>query len=467
MSESVGMPSGAGQAQRDLVDVATDLNLAQRFDRLPLTRHQHVLFLIIATAWLVDSADLAMITFVLAPISEEFGLGAAGAGAVASSGFAGMLLGASTAGVLADRFGRRVVFQYSMVLWGAASLLMAFSWDFWSLIFFRFLIGCGMGAEFPVAQSLVSEFIPSRHRGRYIAWLEGFWPLGFVLAGVLSLIIVPTIGWRWVFVALAVMSAWLLVVRRIVPESPRWLESRGRRSEAAEVMAAMERDVAAASGKPLAEPEPARHAALASEGFPLRHMFTREYRKRTFMAWAMWFFVLLGYYSISTWMGKLLADSGMAIADSIAFVLLMTLWGIPGFLSAAYLVDRLGRKPVLCGYIVLSAVAAYFYGGSESIAGLIVAGSFMQFFFFGMWSALYAYTPEVFPTRARATGCGTASAWGRAGALVGPSLVPVVLSTLGTTWVFYLGAVVFLAGAAVVLLFGPETKQKVLEEVST
>lgn len=467
MSDSVSDTGGSDKAQPNLVDVATDLNLAQRFDRMPLTRYQRVLFAIIATAWLVDSADLAMITFVLAPISEEFGLNAAAAGAVASSGFAGMLLGASTAGVLADRFGRKVVFQYSMLLWGLASLLMAFSWDFWSLVVFRFLIGCGMGAEFPVAQALVSEFIPTRQRGKYIAWLEGFWPLGFILAGVLSLAIVPNIGWRWVFVAMAIMSAWLLVVRRFVPESPRWLESRGRRSEAADIMTMMERKVEAAHGQPLAEPEPPTHAALASEGFPLRHMFTKEYRKRTFMAWAMWFFVLLGYYSITTWMGKLLADSGMAIADSIAFVLLMTLWGIPGFLSAAYLVDRLGRKPVLSGYIVLSAVAAYFYGGAESLGPLIVSGSFMQFFLFGMWSALYAYTPEIFPTRARATGCGSASAWGRAGALIGPVLVPAVLSTLGNAWVFYLGGVVFLAAAAVILIFGPETKQKVLEDVST
>jgi putative MFS transporter len=184
------------------------------------------------------------------------------------------------------------------------------------------------------------------------------------------------------------------------------------------------------------------------------------------MTWILWFCVLLGYYGITTWIAKLLADNGLSVAKSTSFVLLMTLWGIPGFLSAAYLIDRAGRKAVVTGSILLSAIAAFVYGQASSTAELIVAGSFMQFFFFAMWSALYAYTPEVFPTRARATGCGTASGVGRIGALLGPYLVPVVLTAWGAGMVFTLAAAFFVIAAVVVLVLGPETKQKVLEEVS-
>ena len=145
----------------------------------------------------------------------------------------------------------------------------------------------------------------------------------------------------------------------------------------------------------------------------------------------------------------------------------MSLWGIPGFISASLLLERLGRKRVLSGFVIAAAVAAFFYGQATSLVWLIVAGSFMQFFFFGMWSALYAYTPEIFPTRARGVGAGTASSMGRLEALIGPALVPVLLASYGNSAVFTMGAVSFVIAAVVVLAFGPETKDRVLEEVST
>jgi MFS transporter, putative metabolite:H+ symporter len=231
-------------------------------------------------------------------------------------------------------------------------------------------------------------------------------------------------------------------------------------------MTTIEGEVRRAEGKPLPEPDPPRFQELASTRFSLSELFSRRYRTRTVMTWILWFCVLLGYYGITTWIAKLLADNGLSVAKSTSFVLLMTMWGIPGFLTAAHLIDRVGRKPVIIGAILLSAIAAFLYGQASSTAELIVAGSFMQFFFFAMWSALYAYTPEVFPTRARATGCGTASGVGRIGALLGPYLVPVVLTAWGAGMVFTLAAAFFVLAAVVVLLLGPETKQKILEEVS-
>jgi len=454
---------GAGQYEADASSI---LNLAQRFERLPFTGYQQKIFAIIATAWLFDSIDLASLTFVLAPISEEFGLSDGQAGLLASASFAGMFVGATTAGMLADRFGRKLVFQTSMILWGSASLLLALSWNWESLMIFRFLLGLGMGAEFPIGLSLVSEFMPSKKRGQYIGFLEGFWPIGFITAGALSLVLVPTLGWRSVFVLQGLAAIWVLIVRRIVPESPRWLESWGRYDDADETMKHIEAEVEERHGRPLPESEPPRFTERVFRGFSFRELFTTGYRRRTVMIWLAWFFILLGYYGITTWVSKLLADQGFDIAASIGFVLLMALWGIPGFLSASLLLERIGRKTTLSAYVILSAVAAYFYGQADSLLWLIVAGSFMQFFFFGMWSALYAYTPEIFPTRARGVGAGTASSMGRLGALLGPALVPVVLTSYGNAAVFTLGAAAFVIAAAVVLILGPETNKRVLEEVS-
>lgn len=446
---------------------AATLNVPARLERLPLTRYQRRLFVIIATAWLFDSIDLAALTFILAPISSEFSLSGTQAGLVASVSFVGMVFGASGAGALADKYGRRPVFTTSMLCWGAASLFAAVSWDLTSLLVARFFIGVGMGAEFPVAQSLLSEFIPAASRGKYLGFLEGFWPLGFIACGALSLVIVPAFGWRALFVLMAALSLYALYLRRAVPESPRWYESKGRYEEAEQTLEYVEGQVATASGQPL-PPVDSSAAPPSSMGsrVPIAELVGHDYRRRTFMVWGLWLCVLLGYYGITTWQGKLLADNGMEVTQSIAFVLLMALWGIPGFLTASLLLERLGRRTVVISFILLSAAAAYVYGSQTSSTGLIIAGSAMQFFFFGMWSSLYAYTPEVFATRFRATGCGTASAVGRIGAMVGPLIVPLVMAQWNQGAAFAVLAAFMVVGASLVALWGPETRGKPLEEVS-
>src|SRR5204863_279214 len=147
-------------------------SIASRFERLPMTSYQTRLFLIIATAWFFDSMDLGMMTFVLGSIRAEFALSTASAGLLGSGSFLGMLIGAATAGLLADRFGRRVVFQSSMVLWGVGSLLCATANDVNTLMLYRVLLGIGMGMEFPIGQAMLSEVVPTRQRGRYIALLQ-------------------------------------------------------------------------------------------------------------------------------------------------------------------------------------------------------------------------------------------------------------------------------------------------------
>ncbi len=194
---------------------------AERLERLPISGYHRLIFLIIALAFFFDSMDLAMMTFLLGSIRTEFGLSSAQAGMLASASFVGMVVGASLSGMLADRFGRKPVFQGSIVLWGLASYLCSTAQDVESLTLFRILLGIGMGMEFPIAQSLLSEMIPASRRGRYIALMDGFWPLGFVSAGVLSYLLLERIGWRDIFLVLALPAVFVLVIRFFIPESPR------------------------------------------------------------------------------------------------------------------------------------------------------------------------------------------------------------------------------------------------------
>lgn len=448
---------------------AATANIAGRLERLPMSAYQRKVFAIIASAWLVDQVDVALLTFLLGSIVVAFGLTPTEAGQLAAMTFAGQLLGNIVAGTAADRFGRKAVFQVTMVVWGLASLAAAAAWSLPVLMACRFLIGVGVGGEAPVAQAMVSEIVPANVRGKYIAFMEGFWAIGYVLSGAISFFVLPYLGWRWAFVIVGLLSMVVLLVRRSMPESPRWLADKGRHVEAEAVMATMEREVERATGRPLPPVAPSLVDAVTAPvpyQNPIATLFSPEYRLRTVMAFGMWFFALIGFFGLNSWIAVLLKERGFSIVGSVGFVTLITVGGIPGFFTAALLLEKIGRKPTTAAFLICSAIAAYLYGNAVDQTWLFVSGFVMQFFMFGMWSCLYAYTPELYPTRARATGAGFASAFGRIGAILGPMIVPVLVQNYGPATAFQVGAGGFLIAALLVLTLGVETRGKVLETVS-
>ncbi|MHC6227562.1 MFS transporter [Pseudomonas sp. X10] len=452
---------------------AQDYSAAQRLERLPLSGYHRRVFIIIALAFFFDSMDLAMMTFLLGSIKAEFDLSTTQAGLLASASFFGMVLGASLSGMLGDRFGRKPVFQWSIVLWGLASYLCSTAQDVQSLTLYRVLLGIGMGMEFPIAQSMLSELIPAERRGRYIALMDGFWPLGFVAAGGLSYFLLPLIGWRDIFLVLAVPAVFVLIIRFFLPESPRWLEQSGRLVEADRVLTGIEAQVMASLRlQQLPVPRPMARTMFQAPGFfsAFLELWTPAYRRRTLMIWSLWFFALLGFYGLTSWLSALLQQSGFAVTQSVYYTVLISLGGIPGFLVAAWLVERWGRKPTCVLTLLGGGAMAYVYGQSAVFGGqlelLIGSGLLMQFFLFGMWAVLYTYTPELYPTSARATGSGFASAVGRIGSLLGPTVTGLLFPLAGQGGVFALGALCFVVAALVVGVFGEETRGRTLEELS-
>jgi putative MFS transporter len=452
---------GSGARAAQTAQVAT---IAARLERLPLTSYQKGIFAIIATAWFFDSMDLGALTFVLGSIRQTFQLSTAEAGMLGSLSFLGMFIGAASAGLLADRFGRAKVFQASMIFWGLGSLFCGLSSTVTLLGASRLLLGFGMGMEFPVAQSMVSEIMPADRRGRYIAYLEGFWPLGFIASGLLVYFVLSVADWHWVFILQAIPALFVLVIRRYLPESPRWLAAHGQSERAEEVMAGIESKVAARTGKPLPAPTPQTIPAGGPVG--LGTLFSGIYARRTTMLWMLWFFALLGFYGLTTWLGALLQAKGFPVTKSVFYTILISLAGIPGFLFSAWLVEAWGRKGTLALNLIGGAIACYFYGGASDQTQLIIFGLCMQFFLFGMWSALYAYTPELYPTAVRATGTGFASAVGRIGSLIGPTVIGLILPAAGQSGVFALGAGAFVVAALAVIILGEETKGRMLEHIS-
>jgi MFS transporter, putative metabolite:H+ symporter len=227
---------------------AVRINIPGRLERLPMTAYQKRLFAIVATAWLADQVDVALLVFLIGDLKNYFDLTPVQVGYLASMTFLGQLVGNLLIGSFSDLFGRRIAFQSTMILWGLASFLAAGAWDVASLMVFRFLIGVGVGGEAPVAQAVLSEIIPANVRAKYIAYMEGFWAIGFVISGLIAYLVLPFAGWRWVFVVVGLLSLVVFWVRRSLLESPRWLADHGRYAEADAVMTEIEAGVEAAAG---------------------------------------------------------------------------------------------------------------------------------------------------------------------------------------------------------------------------
>ncbi len=426
-----------------------------RLERLvPGPAHVRVLWLL-GLGWAFDAMDVGLIAFTLPAIKKDLGLAAAAAGLLASAGLFGMLIGALAGGRLADLYGRSVLVRTSLLGFGVGSLLTAAAPGYGGLLLFRFLTGLGLGAELPVASSLLSELVPSRYRGRFLVWLEAFWAVGWLVAALVGFLVVPSLGWRVAFLVGALPAFYVLYLRQALPESPRWLLARGKEAAA---RAVVERLAAGAKeAGPAPEPKPARPRGYLE-------LFRPPLARRTVFIALAWFLLNAGYYGAFIWLPSLLHQQGFTLVRSLGYVLLMTLAQLPGYLSAAWLIDRVGRRPVLVGYLLLSGVFALLLGRAGSVAEILVYGSLLSFFNLGAWGSIYAYTPELFPTALRASGAGLAAAVGRVGGILAPYLTGALLARLGFTGVLGMHGLFLLLAGAMALLVGIETRGRVLEE---
>lgn len=378
-------------------------------------------------SWLFDAMDVGMVSFIVAALAVEWKLAANQVGLLAAINSIGMAVGALAAGSLADKFGRKAVLLWTLVVFSAASGLSALASSFAALCALRFVAGFGLGGELPVASTLVSESVPAGERGRAVVLLESFWAGGWIVAALVAYYVIPEYGWRTAFVIGALPCLYALVLRRSIEDSPRFL--------------------AAPKGRKLGFGE--RVAAVWSS----------PHRRTTVMLWVLWFCVVFSYYGMFLWLPSIMLHKGFGLVKSFEYVLLITLAQLPGYFTAAYFIERLGRKFVLAGYLLMTGASAIWFGVATSEATLLAAGVCLSFFNLGAWGAMYAYTPELYPTSVRSTGVGMAASFGRIGGVIGPYLVGMLIAG-GTAIeaVFAVFFVTILIGAGAVLLLGKETK---------
>ena len=440
--------------------------LLERLENLPVGSFHYKLLVITGLGWMFDSMDTGIISFVLPVLAKEWGLTSEQVGWIGSVGLIGMALGAVLAGTIADRLGRKKVFAATVILYSVSTGLCAVAWSYESLLFFRFLVGFGLGGELPVAATLMSEYAPSHLRGRFIVLLESFWGVGWLVAALISYVIIPRFGWEVAFLIGALPALYVFAIRLHMPESVRYLISHKKIDEAKQIILNLEVMLGVKS-EPFAKNLNVAEIDSEKTAQPkFSSLWTPQFRTRTIMLWLAWFGIVYSYYGIFMWLPSIVFSQGFEVVKTFEYVLIMTAAQLPGYFAAAWLVDKIGRRYTLSSFLLMSGVCSYFFGNAATANELLMWGAAMSFFNLGAWGVIYTYTPELYPTSIRALGSGWAAGFGRIGGMLAPMLVGVFLAhgaPMG--WIFAMFASVFVLISAIVLGLGIESKQKSLEQI--
>lgn len=399
-------------------------------EKKPLSRNK--LLGIAGLGWMFDAMDVGILSFIIAALAIEWNLSPVQMGWIGSVNSIGMAVGALVFGLFADRIGRKKVFILTLLLFSLASGLSALSTTLAVFLIFRFFVGMGLGGELPVASTLVSESVEAKERGRVVVLLESFWAAGWLIAAIISYFIIPmSNGWRIALVITALPALYAIYLRLNLPDSPQFIAKR------------------------------VRDRTFTQN---IKEVWSKAYAKPTLMLWILWFTVVFSYYGMFLWLPSVMVINGFSLIKSFEYVLIMTLAQLPGYFSAAWLIEKAGRKFVLVIYLLGTAASAFVFGNADTTFLLITSGSFLSFFNLGAWGALYAYTPEQYPTVIRATGAGMAAAIGRIGGIFGPLLVGTLVTRgYEIGWIFSVFCVAIVIGVLAVVILGKETKQLELE----
>ncbi len=439
-------------------------------DDLPVSRFHWRLLLVSGLGWMFDAADILVVGAVVAAVARDWQLDSVQAQFINSANVAGLFFGALLAGWLADRMGRKAVFQITLLVYSVFTGLSALAGSVAVLMLLRFLAGFGLGGELPVASTIVSEFAPAKRRGTIVVLLESFWAYGSVLAALIGYLVIPNFGWRAALLIGALPAFYIFILRRHLPESPRFLASKGRHEEAAAVVQAVAKesgvDVPAENLSPDVQVK-----AAPTQSTRVADLFAPAYLKRTLTLWLMWATMNFSYYGIFLWLPTQFVRKGFSLDQALLYNLIIAVAQIPGYFLAAYLVEKLGRKPTYVIFLTLAGIGAFFFGqvalAATDVTAILIWGSIISFFNLGAWGVVYTYTPELYPTRLRGTGAGWAAAVGRAFAFLAPLTIAYQLVLFGgDQTVFLVFAAVMVGGALIVAALGPETKGRSLEEVS-
>ncbi|MFJ2263104.1 MFS transporter [Streptomyces sp. NPDC087844] len=441
-------------------------NALNRLDRLPVSRFHKVTLLAVAFAYFFEFADINSFATTAPKLIKLWGLTIDQVAYVTSLSFVGMFIGAIVAGSIADRFGRKRALVWTTLFFGISSFAAVFSWDLVSLGVFRVLTSAGLSAMTVVGVVYVNEMYPSAIRGKYQAYAIAIGICGTPVTNLIASAVVPLNDWSWRLVYLwGSLGVLLVLFSGRLKESPRWLESRGEHAAADAVLREIEADVVAERG-PLPEPAPPV-AETPSTKAPLRLLLQKKYLLPTLLLSVLWMTQTIGFFGYSSWAPTLLAKEGFSVEKSVFYVALTTVGAPLGCYLASLVTDRFERKWCLVAFGTVIAVCGLLYGLTFNPVLIIVFGFLVNLFERGYTALAYAYSPELFDTRARSLGTSVSYGLGRLSNAAGPLIVAALYTGHGYQSVFYFIAGTWLVGAVTLAAFGTRTRSARLAEAES
>lgn len=441
-------------------------SLVKYLETASLSRFHYVLLIICALVYALTGMDVMLISILLTPIKNEWGLSLITTGLLASAGYVGMFFGAISFGFLADLVGRKMTLLFTIILSSVFTGLCAVAWNVPSMAVLRFLAGIGLGGALLQPGVYISEYTPAEYRGRFLGITETSWVYGVLLGLFSGWLLVGSFGWRVIFLIGFISLILVPLIVWFIPESIRYLESKKKIVEVIEILRTHGLASIQASDEKL--------WVMVSESYEgrllvkdaLKELWSSFYWKRTAVLWILWATLVYTYHGIFIWLPSIYVTLGFTEVRAIWFTLIVTLFQIPGYYSATFLLDRIGRKPVLIGYLALAGFGSYLLGFAGDTTSILLWSCTISFFNLGAWAGLYTYTPELYPTWMRGSGSGMAASLGRFAGIFAPTVTPFLWIHGGLWLPFILFALAHGVAALVVVLLGIETKGKMLEEIS-
>jgi len=450
--------------------------IAVRLDRLPITPTIWKFIILLSLGFFFELYDLLYSGYI-APGLVKSGIlttttasvfGMTGVAGFIASLFAGLFVGTMGCGFLADRFGRRAIFTYSLLFYTFANLIMAFQSTAAGLNLWRFVAGVGIGVELVTIGTYISELVPKQIRGRAFACEQAVGFMSVPIVAFLSYLLVPhkpfgLDGWRWVVLIGAHGAVFVWFIRRALPESPRWLAQNRRLAEADALLSKLESVIEKEFGGPL--PAPNVHDGVTTRR-TFRDMWAPPYGRRTAMMSIFHIFQTVGFYGFANWVPTLLVKKGITVTNSLLYSSIIAISAPIGPIIGLFIGDKFERKTVIVATASAIMVCGLLFGEMLAAAPLIITGVVLTLASNIMSYSFHAYQTELFPTSIRARAVGFVYSWSRLSAIFTSFLTAAVLQKFGTIGVFLFIAAAMLIVMAVIGFLGPRTRDLALEKIS-